>query len=90
LTPFFFGRPPGQFLLVFGQRDGVARLGAGFDLGPRFLQRGFALLAASDLFGKAQPVLQRCAVSLRGFGQQFFDFPELACSMRRELKIPLA
>ena len=70
LTPFFFGGPLGQFLFVFGQGNRVARLGAGFDLGPRFLQRGFALLAASDLFGKAQSVLQGRAVGLLGLPAQ--------------------
>ena len=59
---------------MFGQRDRVARPGAGFDLGPRLLQRSFALLAAGDLFGNAQPVLQGRAVGLLGLlGPETFD-----------------
>jgi hypothetical protein len=53
----------------------IKRLGASFNLGPRFLQRGLALLPTGDLFGNAQPVLQGRAVGLLGLGQQFFDFP---------------
>jgi hypothetical protein len=53
----------------------IKRLGASFNLGPRFLQRGLALLPTGDLFGNAQPVLQGRAVGLLGFGQQFFDLP---------------
>ena len=53
----------------------MARLSTGFNLHPRLLQSGFALLSAGDFFGNAQPVLQRSAVGLLGFGQQFFDLP---------------
>src|SRR6266446_526456 len=48
-------------------------LRARLDLGPRFGQLRFALLAALHFLGNAQPVLERRAVGVLGFAQQCFD-----------------
>jgi hypothetical protein len=43
-------------LSVFSPLEGVARLGADFDLGARLFQCGFAFLAAGDFGGNTQPM----------------------------------
>ena len=60
----------GESGFVFGQLHGVARLGAGLDLGTGLGEGGAAFLAAGDLGGDAQPVLQRRGVGLLGLGQE--------------------